>query len=341
MEVIKKVKKLCVCCMEEHEVELVRVPEHTIFKGMAVDYMAEYEYCANADEFMAEDDMISRNDIAMKDAYRAANHLLTSRQIAGIRAKYGMSQADLAGLLGWGGKTITRYETHQVQDIAHDCILKKIDDDPEWFLELLDQGKERMEELAYRRYRAIIVELYESMQDKYLRKTIMARYARYDGTDQYCGGVRLNLDKVVDAVRYFANSSDVVSLYKVKLMKLLWYADCLAYKRRGYALTGLVYRALPMGAVPIGYESIVDLKGIVYEEEEFIDGSGYHFIESADQDYKSLTEEDKEILDQVILICGKDTKRQIVNRMHMETAYKETKPGDVISFEYARELSMN
>ena len=124
-------------------------------------------------------------------------------------------------------------------------------------------------------------------------------------------------------------------------MKLLWYADCLAYKRRGYALTGLVYRALPMGAVPIGYESIVDLKGIVYEEEEFIDGSGYHFIESADQDYKSLTEEDKEILDQVILICGKDTKRQIVNRMHMETAYKETKPGDVISFEYARELSMN
>lgn len=76
-------------------------------------------------------------------------------------------------------------------------------------------------------------------------------------------------------------------------------------------------------------------------EEEFIDGSGYHFIESADQDYKSLTEEDKEILDQVILICGKDTKRQIVNRMHMETAYKETKPGDVISFEYARELSMN
>lgn len=28
-------------------------------------------------------------------------------------------------LLGWGGKTITRYESHQVQDKAHDTILKK------------------------------------------------------------------------------------------------------------------------------------------------------------------------------------------------------------------------
>ena len=40
-------------------------------------------------------------------------------------------------LLGWGGKTITRYESHQVQDKAHDTILKKIDQDPEWFLSLL------------------------------------------------------------------------------------------------------------------------------------------------------------------------------------------------------------
>jgi len=35
----------------------------------------------------------------------------------------GISQSDLCLLLGWGGKTITRYESHQVQDIAHDTIL--------------------------------------------------------------------------------------------------------------------------------------------------------------------------------------------------------------------------
>lgn len=44
----------------------------------------------------------------------------------------------------------------------------------------------------------------------------------------------------------------MTSLYKVKLIKLIWYADALSYKRRGFAITGLVYQALPMGTVPVG-----------------------------------------------------------------------------------------
>ena len=35
-------------------------------------------------------------------------------------------------------------------------------------------------------------------------------------------------------------------------MKLIWYADALSYKRRGFAIKGLVYQALPMGTVPVG-----------------------------------------------------------------------------------------
>ena len=63
----------------------------------------------------------------------------------------------------------------------------------------------------------------------------------------------LSLDKVVDVIRYFAASTKITSLYKVKLMKLMWYADALSYKKRGFAITGLVYQALPMGAVPVGH----------------------------------------------------------------------------------------
>ena len=76
----------------------------------------------------------------------------------------------------------------------------------------------------------------------------------------------LSLDKVVDVIRYFAASLNVTKLYKVKLMKLMWYADVLSYKMRGFAITGLVYQALPMGAVPIGHNSIIDLKDVPCEE---------------------------------------------------------------------------
>ena len=126
MKVIKSEMGLCTCCMEEHEVKTVLIKERTIFKNVNVNYDAIYLYCDLADELYANEDQLQENDIHLKDAYRKMEGLLTSNEIRDIRAKYGISQNDLCILLGWGQKTVTRYESHQVQDRAHDTILKKI-----------------------------------------------------------------------------------------------------------------------------------------------------------------------------------------------------------------------
>ena len=68
---------------------------------------------------------MQENDMRLKDAYRESEGLLTSAEIVAIRKQYGITQKDLCILLGWGSKTITRYESHQVQDRAHDTILKR------------------------------------------------------------------------------------------------------------------------------------------------------------------------------------------------------------------------
>lgn len=141
MKIIKSEKRLCSCCMEEHEVKTVLVMEHTTFKNSQVDYEASYLFCDMAEELFMDEQQMQENDIKMKDSYREKKGLLTSSQISNIRSKYGISQSDLCVLLGWGGKTITRYESHQVQDRAHDTILKKIAQDPEWFLSLLNAAK--------------------------------------------------------------------------------------------------------------------------------------------------------------------------------------------------------
>ena len=74
MEVIKKERKQCVCCMEEHEVATVRMKESNTFQGVKVEYYAIYEYCEAADEYIASDDMISANVRALKDAYVKSTH---------------------------------------------------------------------------------------------------------------------------------------------------------------------------------------------------------------------------------------------------------------------------
>ena len=340
MKVIKSERCLCTCCMEEHEVKTVLVKEEAIFKSKKITYDALYLYCDMAEELYMNEQQLRENDIRLKDAYRKSEGLLTSSDIYNIRAKYRINQSDFCGLLGWGGKTITRYESHQVQDKAHDTILKKLDQDPEWFLLLLNNYRANLPVESFQRYLAAATALYEADRDSYLRKAIEADYARFQGNQLFHGNAELSLDKTVDVIRYFAASAKITALYKVKLMKLMWYADALSYKLRGFAITGLVYQALPMGAVPVGHNSIINLKNVPCEEVDMGETTAYHFSLRGESTFPFLTDDDKHILDRVIEKLGKMSKSEIIRFMHKERAYIETASRDVIPFEYAESLQI-
>lgn len=338
--IIKKEHTLCICCMEEHDVLTVEVDEYNLFKGIDVNYKATCYYCENEDEYFESEDMLNQNDIAMKNEYRKKVGLLTSDEICKIRAKYGISQSDLCLLLGWGAKTITRYETHQIQDNAHDTILRKIDSDPEWFITLLNDNKDKLTESSYKKYLETATNLFDEAQDAYLRKNISARYARFN--EECSGNTALNFDKIVDVICYLSNSDDIISLFKVKLMKLLWYVDSLSFKRYNHSMMGLVYRAQERGAVPVAHEAIIELKGVHYEEIEFEDeGIGYKFIKNDNIEYLTLSDDDKCILNDVINHFGNMSKDDIVQQMHKEDAYIETALHDIIQYKYAMNLSIS
>jgi uncharacterized phage-associated protein len=204
----------------------------------------------------------------------------------------------------------------------------------------LKDAKNNLSEEAYQKYLGAATEFYEADQDQYLRKAIQASYARFRSNMLFHGNTELSLDKVVDVIRYFASSTKITSLYKVKLMKLMWYADALSYKRRGFAITGLVYLALPMGAVPVGHNSIIDLKDVPCEEVDMGETNAYHFSLKDKESFPALSIEDREILDVVIDKLGKMSKDEIVSFMHKERAYVETAPRDVIQFKYAESLQI-
>lgn len=340
MKTIKSEKRLCECCMEEHEVKTVIINDSTFFKGEEITFDSKYYYCDNADEYFEDEVMLDENDISLKNEYRKKMGLLTSDDIHDIRDKYKISQHDLAVVLGWGAKTITRYESHQVQDPAHDAILHKIDDDPEWFLVLLESAKGKISSKAYLKYFNAGKALYEADNNSYLKKAILSRYAKISGRMEYTGSGKVDFNKIVDIINYFAGSAKVKALYKVKLMKMLWYSDALSFKTNGHSLTGMAYQCLKMGAVPLAYDLIIELNGINYEEVEVGDGIACKFVRNSKGALIHLTEEDKEILDRVIERFGASSKDEIVESMHRETAYKKTRPRQMIDYRYAEELSL-
>ncbi len=338
MKIIGNEKQLCICCMEEHDVKTVLIHDQAAFKDVTVAYDAIYQYCDQAEELYENEQQIRDNDLRLKDAYRMQTGLLTSKEIIDIRSKYGITQGDLCTILGWGQKTLTRYEGHQVQDKAHDEILRKVNEDPEWFLSLLMEAQDKLPKESYLKYWNIATLQYENAQDSYLRKSIEASYARLGENPIFNGNMPLSLDKTIDVIRYFASSVQVKALYTVKLMKMLWYGDFLSYKKRQQAITGLVYLALPMGAVPVGYNNIINLQGVPYEEVDFSDGQAYYFHLEGNTCFPTLSDEEMSILDIVINKFGNMSKSEIVNYMHKERAYIETAPKNIIQYKYAKDL---
>ncbi|OPL14730.1 MAG: hypothetical protein AVO34_00945 [Firmicutes bacterium ML8_F2] len=332
--------KLCLSCMEAHQIQQVTVKEENIFKGKRVEYQAKYEYCPNTDAYTATDEIIDLNDISFKDAYRKAVGLLTSEEIIAIRNMYGVSQKDFSKILGWGSSTITRYENHQVQDSVHDDVLKKVSDDPKWFIKLLKRAKDDLSEKVYHKYLKKANEGYHSHRNRYLKDSIEALYASFEGDNVFTGNTKINIDKTVEVINYLALK--VKELHKVKLMKMLWFSDFLYYKKENKSITGLVYRALPMGAVPVGHETLLLLDGVCYEEIQYdeYENSGYKFHSAQGVRFNRLTDSEKNTLEEVIRHFQYDSAKEIIDKMHQEEAYQKTEKLNLISYEYAKHLSI-
>ena len=340
MEKMERRSAICPFCLKEHEVLIREEVETTEYKGEEVKYNSRYLYCVESDSCFEDEEIMSENDLRIKDAYRVVKGLLSSQDIIEIRNKYGISQSDLCSLLQWGKKTITRYEGHQVQDKAHDLILKKVSEDPSWYIELLVESRSSMSEDLYRKYYERALSLFEKSDDYYLRKLISANCSVYSYDPKYTGDAPLSFGKIIDVIKYYSSSAEVTSLYKVKLMKMMWYADFLSYKMRHRSITGLPYIALPMGAVPESHDYIIKLKGVPCETRFIKDNEAYYF-HTDDKSFPTLNDNDKKVLNSIISVMGKWDTGKIVEYMHKERAFTETKPNCAISYDYAEYLTVD
>ena len=102
----------------------------------------------------------------IKDFQRRVDGLLTSEEIKQIREKYGLSQRELARILGVAEKSIAKYEAGFVaQSKAMDNLLRIIREFPE-VLEFLKKPKKKIKTLAkvidFEKYKAEKGKTYKS-----------------------------------------------------------------------------------------------------------------------------------------------------------------------------------
>lgn len=338
---IEHVERDCPLCNKVHLVEKRKRESQMLIKNEEVTYEEIYFFCPESagyeeDEFVSAE-MMDQNLQNARNVYRKAHGLLTSYEIAEIRGLYGMSQADLAILLGWGEVTITRYETKSIQDETYDQLIRMVKDDPYYALERLKKQKKFFTKEKYNTLSISIKKRIDSIGIEQMNlKTIENRYAEYDTPSELNGYQVLNLEKLGSVMAFFAQYCE--NLYKVKLMKMLWYADALSYQKRGYSITGLVYQHMPYGALPIANAEIINLPQLDVEEIERDDGVSYHIRARCGVSFGGLVSDEIDIIYKVANKFKDMKTNDIVAYMHEEDAYKETGMYQAIPFSLCNSL---
>lgn len=338
---LRKIHMNCPLCDKTHEVEERKRVTSIVLKGEEITYQERFYFCVNADEDENEFEsgaMANENLLNARNAYRIKKGLLTSYEIVEIRENYGLSQVDLAKLMGWGEATISRYESKAIQDEAYDTMLRLIKDNPLQALEFLKKNADKFTTMKRLEIRSKIVEKLDSYGKEYLtRQTFEGEYVNFEEPSDSNGFTVLNIDKIEAMISYMAEQ--VSNLYKVKLMKMLWYSDVLSFIENGFSMTGMVYRHEPMGALPIGHYSLMNLENLnVKEEMSYNYDTMLHIYPTAGVDYSVLSDREKAILNKVIEKFKNYKAKDIVDYMHEEKAYAETNAGEIIPFSLAKEI---
>jgi len=296
--------------------------------------------CATCRETLVDDAFGDPVEKAF-EAYRQKHSLLSPDQIKRIRQQSGLSQAAFATLLGMSPATVNRYEQGSLQQKKEDELIRACDN-PAHVRDILERCGHLLSPRQRRAAEAAIEAAAGSTPgqsgawpfDEQMPEEVSAR----------SGFRRFDFDRYAAVVIWLCQNVPTVT--PTKLYKLLFYVDFLCCRTLSRSMTGVLYRQMQYGPVPVAFDHLrtrLEAEDLVRVDEQiFANGhTGEVFSPGAKSDELALPFSPEEML---VLNLVKDelgglTPSAISERSHTETAWRQTEPRQIISYEKAQELS--
>ena len=332
-------KRYCDCCSKEVDAKIITKTEQYKIFGEDIIVDAKVLICPYCGEEFFCEELDNETLNAAYNEYRKRHKLLLPEEIKEIREMYGLSQRGFAKLLNWGDKTLFRYESGSIQDKAHNSLLILLRNPENMRTYLKDneininenQRKELIDRIEKLEKNAVC-----SSENRYVSTMFAYEPSINNGFKSF------DYDKFCAMVLFFAKKSR--KLLKVKLLKLLNYSDMFFYKEYGTSISGTEYVHLPYGPVPQNFTllfGLMEKDGIIKIEIE-AEENGYekHVIKALYPfNREILSNAELCVLEHVYERFKKFGSSEISEYSHKEKGYCSTKQGEIISYEYAKELS--
>ncbi len=333
-------KSYCEVCGKNVETKIITKKESYCVLGENIEVEAQVLVCAECGEELFCEELDSATLINAYNEYRRIHRLLLPEEIREIREQYGLSQRSMAKLLGWGDKTIYRYENGAIQDKAHNSMLLFLRD-PDNMQTYLIENEVGLEE----KQKARLLKTVEMLEEKQGVRSERKLFDFYFSTipSEENGFKAFDYGKLCAMVQFFAKNNQ--ELLKTKLMKLLNYSDMIFYKENGISISGLKYAHLPYGPVPDNFDMLfgrMSADHIAHIEVIFDNGYEKHQVVSEHEiTENALSDVEIEVLNRVNEKFKGFGSAEISEYSHKEKGYKKTKQGEIISYVYAKDIQFD
>ena len=328
----------CNQCDLEVPVEVREESQTNNIKNVEVNTIVQNVYCVNCGAEVYIPQLNDANLDRIDKSFRELTNTITVDEINGILKKYSIGAKPLSLLLNWGECTIFRYTKGQIPNKEHNRKLKTLEN-PHDFYDLFKKNRGSLTNVACKKIEMALSDLIDirSNEDNLIAERALVDYFTKT-PNKYNGNTVFNLKKLINTILFFPCKYGE-GIYKTKLNKLLWYSDMLCFKKYSHAITGLCYQHNYYGPIPLRHDWIFGSLSEFYIQFDETD-YGEKITSLRDFDPTCFSEEELSVLEYTGERFKMWKSGELSDYSHKEVAYKNTSQGALISFDFAKDLSL-
>ena len=300
------------------DAKLCYEPSVLTFRKEQFCYVHQFYECQDTHERFTTTELDEANLAQVYNQYRAKYGIPFPEEIKRIRQHYGLSATKMSAILGFGENQYRLYENGEMPSEANGKVLMSIMN-PEIFRVFVENARGQFSETDYEK---LMVKANVWGKEQYSPAVVDYVFGR-SRRDISNGYTALAISKIKNILLYFIEKSHGV--YITKMNKLLFYTDFLSYRTHGKGMTGLRYKAIQHGPVPVRWDRIYSFYDEIQQEIVQLtnDREGTMLVSNLSPDMTDFSEEELEIMDVVYKRFQKETPAQISETSHQEEAWKK------------------
>ncbi|MTI95924.1 MAG: DUF4065 domain-containing protein [Firmicutes bacterium] len=325
----------CPECDQDSDTRVEEQQEVYAVRGENIDLETAVRICNRCNTPIFDEELDELTIQKVYDKYRKRHKLLSPKEIRAVRERYGLSQRGFATLLKWSPNTVARYETGALPDSAHMNTLILIRDNTDFVQRMYLRVKEKLGRLDRKRLEASLAGNNPDIQVD-LGELLSERYKYIN--PHFLGFREFEIDNMCNMVLFFSSANP--ELAKSKLMKYLFYADFVNYKRFSHSVSGIPYQHLPYGPVPLNHGLLLDYltENNIVSIQPFGSYEGEYIEPHKQPDLSVFTEGELATMKDVLEFFRSFNAKEISEYSHQEEAYVKTKERQLISYKYGDSL---